>query len=97
MYVQGVDRVFDLDFNGGEGKDKVTYGDVFLQAEQEYSRYNFEHADTGKLLEHFRDAEAECKALLAKGESGGAIAWRCRPTTRRSRPRIFSICSTRAA
>ena len=46
MYVQGVDRVFDLDFNGGEGKDKVTYGDVFLQAEQEYSRYNFEHADT---------------------------------------------------
>ena len=71
MYVQGVDRVFDLDFNGGEGKDKVTYGDVFLQAEQEYSRYNFEHADTGLLLDHFRDAEKECKALLAKGENGG--------------------------
>ena len=70
MYVQGVDRVFDLDFNGGEGKDKVTYGDVFLQAEREYSRYNFEHADTAKLLEHFRDAEAECKALLAKGNGG---------------------------
>ena len=32
MYVQGVDRVFDLDFNGKTGKDKVTYGDVFLQA-----------------------------------------------------------------
>ena len=71
MYVQGVDNVFDLDFNGGEGKDKVTYGDVFLQAEQEYSRYNFESADTAKLLEHFRDAEAECKALLAKGDTGG--------------------------
>jgi glycyl-tRNA synthetase alpha chain len=70
MYVQGVDRVFDLNFNGGKGKDKVTYGDVFLQAEQEYSRYNFEQADTKKLLEHFRDAEAECKALLAKGEDG---------------------------
>jgi glycyl-tRNA synthetase alpha chain len=68
MYVQGVDRVFDLDFNGGKGKDKVTYGDVFLQAEREYSRYNFEHADTAKLLEHFRDAEAECKALLTKGD-----------------------------
>jgi glycyl-tRNA synthetase alpha chain len=67
MYVQGVDRVFDLDFNGGKGKDRVTYGDVFLQAEREYSRYNFEHADTAKLLEHFRDAEAECMALLAKG------------------------------
>src|SRR5574342_1283650 len=58
MYVQGVDRVFDLNFNGREGKDKVTYGDVFLQAEQEYSRFNFEQADTRKLLEHFRDAEA---------------------------------------
>ncbi len=68
MYVQGVDRVFDLNFNGREGKDKVTYGDVFLQAEQEYSRFNFEYADTRRLLEHFKDAEAECKALLAKGE-----------------------------
>jgi glycyl-tRNA synthetase alpha chain len=70
MYVQGVDRVFDLNFNGGVGRDKLTYGDVFLQAEQEYSRYNFEAADAAKLLDHFRDAEAECKALLAKGESG---------------------------
>jgi glycyl-tRNA synthetase alpha chain len=70
MYVQGVDNVFDLNFNGREGEDKVTYGDVFLQAEQEYSRYNFEHADTKLLLQHFRDAEAECKALLAKGEKG---------------------------
>lgn len=71
MYVQGVDNVFDLDFNGGKGKDKVTYGDVFLQAEQEYSRFNFEHADTDILLDHFRDAEAECRTLLAKGENGG--------------------------
>jgi glycyl-tRNA synthetase alpha chain len=70
MYVQGVDRVFDLDFNGGKGKDKVTYGDVFLQGEQEYSRYNFEQADTSMLLEHFRDAETECNALLAKGDNG---------------------------
>ncbi len=43
---------------------KLTYGDVFLQAEQEYSRFNFEHADTEILLQHFRDAEKECKALL---------------------------------
>ncbi len=70
MYVQGVDRVFDLNFNGGQGKDKVTYGDVFLQAEQEYSRYNFEHADTARLLEQFRAAEHECKALLARGDVG---------------------------
>jgi len=70
MYVQGVDNVYDLNFNGGEGADKVTYGDVFLQAEQEYSRHNFEYADTQMLFRHFRDAEAECKALLEKGAGG---------------------------
>ena len=68
MYVQGVDRVFDLNFNGRTDARKLTYGDVFLQAEQEYSRFNFEHADTDILLQHFRDAEKECKALLEAGE-----------------------------
>ena len=67
MYVQGVDRVFDLNFNGRTDDRKLTYGDVFLQAEQEYSRFNFEHADTEILLQHFRDAEKECKALLDAG------------------------------
>ena len=67
MYVQGVDRVYDLNFNGRTDSRKLTYGDVFLQAEQEYSRHNFEYADTDMLLRHFRDAEAECKSLLEKG------------------------------
>ena len=47
MYVQGVENVYDLNFNGRDGDERVTYGDVFKQAEQEYSRFNFEHADTG--------------------------------------------------
>ena len=67
MYVQGVDRVWDLNFNGRHDDRKLTYNDIFQQAEQEYSRYNFEHADTDILLEHFRDAETECRALLEKG------------------------------
>ena len=67
MYVQGVDNVYDLNFNGLEGDEVVTYGEVFLQAEQEYSRHNFEHADTAKLFRHFVDAEEECRALLAAG------------------------------
>jgi len=49
-----------LDFNG----QGVTYGDVFLKNEQQQSDYNFEHADTQRLLQHFRDAEAECQMLL---------------------------------
>ena len=63
-------RVYDLNFNGRDGDERMSYGDVFLQAEQEYSRFNFEHADTQMLFQHFRDAEAECRSLLEKGEDG---------------------------
>ena len=67
MYVQGVDRVFDLNFNGRSDDKKVTYGDVFLQAEQEYSRHNFEFADTAMLFEQFKMAEAACQKYLEAG------------------------------
>ncbi|MEX0628771.1 MAG: glycine--tRNA ligase subunit alpha [Cucumibacter sp.] len=70
MYVQGVENVFDLNFNGRAGAGKVTYGDVFLQSEQEFSRYNFEAADTELLFRHFEDAETECRALLEQGSGG---------------------------
>ncbi|MBV9782586.1 MAG: glycine--tRNA ligase subunit alpha [Acidisphaera sp.] len=63
MYVQGRENVFELDFNGAG----VSYGDVFLRAEREYSAYNFEHADTAMLTRHFAEAELECGALLAHG------------------------------
>ena len=62
MYVQGVENVYDLDFNGAG----VKYRDVFLRAEKEYSAYNFQHADTALLFRHFTDAEKECGALLDK-------------------------------
>jgi glycyl-tRNA synthetase alpha chain len=68
MYVQGIDNVFELNFNGRSGSDKVTYGDVFRQSEQEYSRYNFEYADTDILMQHFRDDEKQCRALLVEGD-----------------------------
>ena len=61
MYIQGVENVYDLDFNGAG----VRYGDIFLQAEREYSAHNFEVADTEMLLRHFLYAEKECQALLA--------------------------------
>jgi len=61
MYVQGIENVFALDWNGAG----VTYGDVFRQNEREFSAYNFEHARTEILWQHFQDAEAECTTLLA--------------------------------
>jgi glycyl-tRNA synthetase alpha chain len=62
MYIQGKENVYDLDFNG----KGVTYGDVFLQNEREFSAYNLEYADTEQLLRQFEDAEKECNALLAQ-------------------------------
>ncbi len=65
MFVQGVENIFALDWNGLEpGKGGMTYGDVYLQAEREFSTYNFEIADTAILFRHFEDAEKECRILL---------------------------------
>src|SRR3546814_4175334 len=44
----------------------VTYGDVFLENERQFSKWNFEVADTEKLFQWFRDAEAECKSCIEK-------------------------------
>ena len=68
MYVQDVDNVYDLNFNGRQGNDKVTYGEVFQQTEREYSRWNFDVADTETLLRHFEDAEAECQRILEQDD-----------------------------
>lgn len=62
MYVQGIENVYDLDWNG----QGVKYGDVYLENEREFSAFNFEYANTEILFQHFKDAESECAALLAK-------------------------------
>ena len=62
MFVQGKKNVFDLDWNN-EG---VKYREVFLQAEKEFSAYNFEFANTETLLKNFEACETECKSLLDK-------------------------------
>jgi glycyl-tRNA synthetase alpha chain len=68
MYVQGVENIYDLDWDGvPKDQGGKSYGDVYLQAEREFSAYNFEHADTQTLFRHFEDAEAECGRLLAAG------------------------------
>ena len=67
MYVQNVDNVYDLVFtaaNEANGTPEVLYGDVFHQNEVQQSTYNFEQADTDKILEKFKYAEAECNHLL---------------------------------
>jgi glycyl-tRNA synthetase alpha chain len=66
MYVLDRENVYDLPYNDPSSPAPLTYGDVFLRDEREFSAYNFEAANTEKLMTHFEDAEAECHALLAR-------------------------------
>ncbi|RDD60899.1 glycine--tRNA ligase subunit alpha [Ferruginivarius sediminum] len=66
MYVQGVENIFDLDWDGvPKDQGGKTYRDVFMQNEREFSAYNFEHADTSVLFRQFADAENACNHLLS--------------------------------
>ena len=65
MYVLGVEHVMDMPSNDPAAPIPLTYGDIFRQTEEEYSRHNFDGADTEKLFRNFAEAEAECERLLA--------------------------------
>ena len=59
MYLQGIDNVYDLQWN-----NNITYGDVYHQQEVEQSTYNFELADVDMLLDLFNKYEAEAKRII---------------------------------
>ena len=63
MYVQGVDNVYELNYNGLSGENNISYGDVFKEAEREYSEYNFNYANVEMIMKHFSEIETECKKL----------------------------------
>ncbi len=62
MYLQGVESVYDIKWN-----NTLTYGEIFHQAEVEFSTFNFEHANVEKLLEFFNVFEAEGIKLAEMG------------------------------
>jgi glycyl-tRNA synthetase alpha chain len=61
MYVQEVEHLKDIRYN-----ENMSYGDIFLPAEEQFSAYSLEYADTDKLLRHFVDAEEECVTLVTR-------------------------------
>lgn len=65
--LQGIENVYDLDWNGAEGDARMTYGDVAHQMEKEFSAYSFEQVDAPMIFRHFEDAEAMCRQLIEKG------------------------------
>ena len=70
QFLQDKDSIYDIVW----ARDPVTgtemtYGDVRLHEEQQYSAYGFDYADVSKLWEHLRLYEAECLALLERAKS----------------------------
>ncbi len=73
-FLQGVDSIYDIVWarepgeDGGPGRD-VTYGEMRLAEEEQFSAYGFDYADVGRLWEHLRLYEAECLGLLGRGRA----------------------------
>ena len=64
MYLQGVDSVYNLTWTQGPGRERLSYGDVYLQNEKEQSAYNFEHSDADFLFTAFTAHEKQAKHLI---------------------------------
>jgi glycyl-tRNA synthetase alpha chain len=73
-FLQDVDSIYDIVWavepaGPGETEGKrVTYGDMRLAEEEQFSAYSFDYADVDKLWEHLRLYEAECLTLLEKAK-----------------------------
>ena len=61
MYLQNIDNVFDLKWN-----ENIKYGDVHLETEKQFSRFNFEESSKERLFEWFDMYEQEAMDLLEK-------------------------------
>lgn len=59
MYLQGVDSVYDIEWSKG-----IKYGDVHHASEVEFSRFNFDFANTDLLFKEFDSFESECRKLI---------------------------------
>ena len=66
MYILGVDYVMDMPFNDPNANIPLKYGDIFKQTEEEYSRWNFDVANTETLFRQFDEAEQDCIEILSQ-------------------------------
>ena len=62
MYIQGVDNIYDLKWDGN-----LTYGEVYKQFEYEHSKYVFEMADVQFLRAFFDGCEKEALRCMDEG------------------------------
>jgi glycyl-tRNA synthetase alpha chain len=66
LYIQGVDSVYDLAFNDRQSQDFMTYGDVYLENERQFSAFEQETADVEVLMRQFEDMVRTVHETLAR-------------------------------
>lgn len=66
MHIQGVDSIFDINWNGLEGEKKISYGDVFKESEIENSSFILEHSSLPILFRNFAETVAQSQSLAEK-------------------------------
>ena len=66
MHIQNVDAIFDINWNGQEGENKITYGDIFKQNEIENSAFILEYSNVDNLFRMFEDSKKQSEILLEK-------------------------------
>jgi glycyl-tRNA synthetase alpha chain len=66
MHIQGVDSIFDIDWNGKSGDKKITYRDVFLENEQQSSAFMMEYSNIDNLFRNFDEIEQQSELLSEK-------------------------------
>jgi len=70
QFLQDVDSVYDIVWSRDPAADtEVTYGDIRLADEQQFSAYSFDYADVASLWQHLNLYEVECLALLARAKT----------------------------
>ena len=65
LYIQGVDSLKDISWNGQKGEKALSYGDISSELDQQFSHFNIKFANTDMLLKHFIDAEEQCTTLIS--------------------------------
>ena len=68
MFILECDAVMDLPYNSPNSQRPLKYADIFLEAEKQYSAWNFSEANTEVIFRHFDDAEKMCKEILGIGD-----------------------------
>ena len=63
MHIQGVDSIFDINWNGGDDTNKITYRDIFIQSEIENSNFILNYSNTDILFKNFNEAKLQSQIL----------------------------------